>query len=69
MLYMEIKVNTNSPKYISALNSLPKDLQPIYDQLVTEYAFHTTKHYGKGYVAYQVLADLIKDGWKPHKQG
>jgi len=33
--------------------------------LVDEYAFHTTKHYGRGYIAYKVLADLVKDGWKP----
>jgi hypothetical protein len=64
---MVTNINTNSPKYISAKNSLPKSLQPIYDQLVDEYAFHTTKHYGRGYVAYQVLANLVKDGWSPHE--
>jgi len=65
---MEIIVNKNSPKYLSAKNSLPANLQPIYVQLVDEYSFHTAKHYGKGYVAYQILADLVKDGWKPHKK-
>jgi|TARA_B100002003_G_scaffold172902_1_gene160802 hypothetical protein len=30
-----------------------------------EYMFHTIKHYGKGYIAYNVLADLVRDGWHP----
>ena len=54
-----------SEKYLSAKESLPKNLQLIYDQLVEEYKFHTIKHYGKGYVAHIVLADLVRDGWRP----
>ena len=64
---MAVNINQDSPKYIEAKNSLPEELQPIYVQLVEEYAFHTTKHFGKGYVAYNVLADLVKDGWRLHK--
>jgi len=54
-----------SEKYLTAKETLPKDLHLIYDQLVEEYKFHTIKHYGKGYVAHIVLADLVRDGWKP----
>ena len=54
-----------SEKYLSAKESLPKNLHLIFDQLVEEYKFHTIKHYGKGYVAHIVLADLVRDGWKP----
>ena len=57
--------NNKSEKYFSAKESLPKNLHSIYDQLVEEYIFHTEKHYGRGYVAYNVLADLVKDGWRP----
>jgi len=27
--------------------------------------YHTEKRYGRGYVAYTVLADLVRDGWRP----
>ena len=60
-----LNYNPKSLKYISARDALSENLQPIYEQLVDEYAFHTTKHYGRGYIAYKVLADLVKDGWKP----
>ncbi len=62
---MVINFNPKSQKYISAKNTLPKNLQPIFEQLVDEYIFYTNKHYGGGYVAYKVLADLVKDGWRP----
>lgn len=65
---MGINFNPKSQKYLSAKESLPKNLHAIYDQLVEEYIFHTEKHYGRGYVAYTVLADLVKDGWRPHEE-
>jgi len=57
--------NKKSEKYLSAKESLSKNLHPIYDQLVEEYIYHTEKRYGRGYVAYIVLADLVRDGWCP----
>ena len=57
-----------SEKYLSAKESLPKNLHAIYDQLVEEYMFHTEKRYGRGYVAYNVLADLVRDGWRPSEK-
>jgi hypothetical protein len=65
---MEINFNPKSQKYLSAKESLPKNLHAIYDQLVKEYMFHTAKRYGRGYVAYDVLADLVRDGWRPHEE-
>jgi hypothetical protein len=58
-------VNTASPKYQEARNTLKPELQPIYDQLVADYAMWTTKSFGRGYVAYSVLAGLVRDGWRP----
>lgn len=57
-------INVDSPKYIEARKSLPVDLQPVFDELVSEYAFLTTKHYGMGYVAYRVIAELVRAGWR-----
>jgi hypothetical protein len=57
--------SNKSKKYLSAKESLPINLYPIYDQLVNEYTFHTEKRYGRGYLSYDVLADLVRDGWKP----
>ena len=54
-----------SQKFQEARDSLPKELHKVYRQLVEEYAFHTETKYGRGYVAYAVLAELIRDGWRP----
>lgn len=58
-------VNRNSPKYLEARQGLHDSLRPIYDRLVEEYVYFTTVHYGRGYVAYQVLASLVQSGWRP----
>jgi len=47
---------------------LPEDLRAVYRQLVEEYEYLTSVHYGRGYVAYKVLADLILAGWRPSAQ-
>lgn len=57
-----------SEKYQEAMASLPTHLQPMFDALVDDYYFYSTKHYGRGYVAYKVLAELIKTGWKCEEQ-
>jgi hypothetical protein len=54
-----------SPKDDEARNSLPAELQPVYDELVADYRWATVKRYGQGYVAYSVLADLVRAGWRP----
>ena len=59
--------NVNSSKYLKARNSLTDEEKCIYDDFVKQYAFHTKRLYGKGYVAYEVLASLVRDGWRPEK--
>lgn len=54
-----------SEKYQDALSSVPQKLRPIFRQLVDEYAYHTQLIYGKRYVSYIVLAELVKAGWAP----
>jgi len=58
-------LNKTSAKFLEARDSLPEALRPVYDQLVEEYKFNTEVAYGHGYVAYKVLAALVRDGWKP----
>jgi hypothetical protein len=54
----------DSPKYQRARDALPENLRSIYRDLVADYAFHTLTKYGKGYVAYEILAELVKSGWR-----
>ncbi|HEV2296863.1 MAG TPA: hypothetical protein VGR35_23690 [Tepidisphaeraceae bacterium] len=53
-----------SPKYRAAEQRVPEELRPEFQRLVKEYEFCTTLRYGRGYVAYEVLADLILAGWR-----
>jgi hypothetical protein len=57
-------VPARGPKYLQALASLPEELRPIYKALVEEYKFHALKRYGKAWVAYDVIADLVRSGWR-----
>jgi len=54
-----------SEKYKEAAAVLPNDLEPIFQRLVEEYEYITYIQYGRGYVAYKVLADLVLAGWRP----
>lgn len=54
-----------SEKYKEAEAILPDDLKPIFKRFVEEYEFLTMTHFGRGYVAYMVLADLVLAGWRP----
>jgi hypothetical protein len=54
-----------STKFKESEASLPDELRAIYRRLVEEYEYLTTVHYGRGYVAYKVLADLVLAGWRP----
>jgi hypothetical protein len=57
-------VPAKGPKYLAALSSLPEHLRPVYQALVEEYKFHALIRYGKAWVAYDVIADLVKAGWR-----
>jgi len=56
--------NNMSPKEEEARNSLPKELRQEFDKLVADYKYVATLKYGRPYVSYIVLADLIKSGWR-----
>lgn len=52
-------------KFKKAEDSLPAEMRPVFRRLVQEYEFLTKVQYGRGYVAYEVLAGLIRAGWRP----
>ncbi len=54
-----------SVKFQEAEARLPDDLKPVFRRRVEEYEYLTQMHFGRGYVAYQVLADLVLAGWRP----
>lgn len=58
-------VPARGPRYLEALSSMPEQLQPIYKAMVEEYKFHALAHYGRAWVAYDVIADLVRSGWRP----
>ncbi len=60
-----MKASKASPKFIEARNSLPENLRPVYDQMVEQYAFHALVLYGRDWVAYKIIAALVRDGWRP----
>lgn len=51
-------------KHEYARNTLPDELKAVFDELVEDYKFATAVRYGQGYVAYIVLADLVRVGWR-----
>lgn len=54
-----------SQKSLVAESRLPDEIKPVYRRFVEEYAFLTKLRYGRGYVAYEVIADLVLAGWRP----
>jgi hypothetical protein len=61
-------VTAKGPKYREALDALPEELKPIYKALVEEYKFHALVRYRKAWVAYDIIADLVRSGWRPGPQ-
>lgn len=51
-------------KHEEARNTLPEELKPIFEELVEDYKFAVHIRYGKKFVSYIVLADLVKAGWR-----
>ena len=45
--------------------TLPEDIRPVYRRMVKEYEFFTHLRYGRGYVTYEVLAQMVLSGWGP----
>ena len=55
----------DSEKSKQAEAALPEDLRAVYHQMVQEYEFLTHLKYGRGYVAYEVIAQMVLAGWRP----
>jgi hypothetical protein len=53
-----------SEKQLEARNSLPDELKPIFDEFVSDYKYAAALRYGKPYVSYIVLSDMIRAGWR-----
>ena len=55
---------SRSEKKEMARNGLPDQLRPIFDDFVSDYKYAATLRYGRPYVSYIVLADMIRAGWR-----
>ncbi len=53
-----------SEKEIEARNSLPEELKTVFDEFVSDYRYAATMRYGKPYISYIVLADMVRAGWR-----
>lgn len=62
---MAFNFNENSSKYLNAREKLPTELRSIYKQMVDEYAYHALQLYGRNWVAYEVIAEMVLAGWRP----
>ena len=62
---MKLNFNEKSEKYLKARDKLPKELQEIFKKMVDEYSFHALQIYGRNWVAYDVIAEMVKAGWRP----
>ena len=56
-------IDTSKSKEAEA--KLPEELRPVYREMVQQYEFFTHVKYGRGYVAYEVLAEMVLAGWRP----
>ena len=54
-----------SEKHELARNSLPGELVPVFDQFVEDYKFAGVLHYHRPFVSYEILAEMVKAGWRP----
>ena len=53
-----------SEKHDIARKRLPEDLRLEFDKLVEHYSYAAVKHHGRPWVSYDVLAELIRLGWR-----
>lgn len=60
----ETKVVSPSKKDL-AFESLPPELHEVFQRLISEYQYHCILRYGKPFVSYIILADMIRSGWRP----
>ena len=58
-------INVLGERLRDARNSLPLALQSIFDDFIADYKYAATLRYGRPYISYHVLADMIRAGWRP----
>ena len=54
-----------SEKWEQARDTLPEELKPVFDNLVLHYKALALKHHKGAWVSYVVLADLVREVWRP----
>jgi len=59
-------MKSNSPKisYQEIYDSLPEYLQIEFEHIVQDYRYASELHFGRKFVSYAILGDLIKAGWR-----
>jgi hypothetical protein len=57
-------VNWSTPKLTEALNSLDEAQRPAFRQLVEASVYHAARRGWHPVRQWQVLADLVRDGWR-----
>jgi hypothetical protein len=55
----------DSPAFHEERACLPEGLRSEFDSLVETYRFYAFMHYERPFVSYKILADLVRDGWRP----
>lgn len=55
----------DTPAFREEREQLPEDLRAAFDSLVEMYRYSAFLHHSRPFVSYKVLADLIRDGWRP----
>ena len=61
-------VRAGGSRYLEARSSLPEELRSVYQRLVEEYRFHALQRYGRAWVSYDVIADLVRSDWRPTEE-
>ncbi len=52
-----------SEKRVKAEATLPPELRDTFDQLIADYQAAAERHTTMKWVNYDILADLVRDGW------
>lgn len=58
-------VTKASPKLLAVEATLPEALRPVFRQLVEDYRMAAFAKTRGAYVSFDVLADLVRRGWRP----
>jgi hypothetical protein len=58
------KMAPKSAKYLEAIELLPKELIPVFDQLLEQYKYAALKVHGRSFFSPLVIAELVLMGWR-----